>query len=195
MLSSINLLSPFYGCYLVQNPIIKLLSSYVAPLKSGASWRPLAKLLPLYGLWAVLLFLAWPTTSYPAYAQTALNKITGPIMAEVTCVKDGDTLCVRAYIWPGHQVETVIRLAGIDAPEKRGACADERLKAAAATAQLEAWVGGAKITLTDIQPDKYAGRYDAKVWRDGREIGAALIAAKLARPYDGGKRQGWCELQ
>ena len=40
--------------------------------------------------------------------------------------------------------------------------------------------------------DKYGGRIDAEVWIDDILLSDALIAAGLARPYNGGKRAGWC---
>ncbi|WP_290897841.1 thermonuclease family protein [Hoeflea sp.] len=40
--------------------------------------------------------------------------------------------------------------------------------------------------------DRY-GRTLACVYADGRDVAKALIAAGLARPYDGGRREGWCD--
>jgi len=50
------------------------------------------------------------------------------------------------------------------------------------------------VRLSELRADEYAGRIDARVQlADGRDLGAAMIAEGLARPYDGGKREGWCE--
>ena len=47
--------------------------------------------------------------------------------------------------------------------------------------------------LEDVKVDKYARRVDAYVvMPDGRDLGQVLIAAGLARPYDQGRRTGWC---
>jgi endonuclease YncB( thermonuclease family) len=55
-------------------------------------------------------------------------------------------------------------------------------------------VVGQVVTLTAVQPDKYDKRVDAYVrLPDGRDLGGALIAAGLARPYSGGHRAGWCQ--
>ena len=54
--------------------------------------------------------------------------VPGPVPAEVLAVLDGDTLVVRARIWLGQDVETRIRLDGIDAPELKGKCESERRK-------------------------------------------------------------------
>jgi endonuclease YncB( thermonuclease family) len=33
----------------------------------------------------------------------------------------------------------------------------------------------------------------AEVWVDGESLGESLIDAGYARPYAGGKKQGWCQ--
>lgn len=128
------------------------------------------------------------------------ERLSGPVAARVVEVVDGDTLVVRAAIWLGQEVETRVRLAGIDAPEIRGRCARERRLAGAAktfVARRLAAGGEAsgQVQLTDIRYGKYAGRVLARVRAaDGAELGAALVAAGLARPYDGGGRRGWCDV-
>src|SRR5690348_9640474 len=52
--------------------------------------------------------------------------------AEVLRVIDGDTFEARINLWPGLEVTTRVRLRGIDAPELRAHCDDERIKAEAA---------------------------------------------------------------
>jgi endonuclease YncB( thermonuclease family) len=48
-------------------------------------------------------------------------------------------------------------------------------------------VVGQVVRLTAVHPDKYDKRVDAYVQLpDGRDLGDALIAAGLARPYSGG---------
>src|SRR5690606_16495125 len=119
--------------------------------------------------------------------------LPGPVPADVVRVIDGDTLKVRAHIWIGQAVETAVRLQGINAPELRGDCEAERRLAAAARDYLARLVAGGKVRLRDIAQDKYGGRVVARIDDpSGRDIGAALVAAGLARPYDGGKRHKWC---
>jgi endonuclease YncB( thermonuclease family) len=48
--------------------------------------------------------------------------LEGPVTATVERVVDGDTLAVRAKIWIGHEIDVLVRLRGIDAPELRGDC-------------------------------------------------------------------------
>lgn len=119
--------------------------------------------------------------------------LDGPISARVVRVIDGDSLIVQARIWVGQQVETGVRILGVDAPELRGRCRAERDLAQRSRAFLEQRVGGRQIRLRDVQLGKYAGRVVARVdaW-DGEDLGQALVAAGLARPYDGGPRKPWC---
>ena len=54
-------------------------------------------------------------------------------------------------------------------------------------------IGGGDITLWQIQYGKYAGRVVARVeTAAGEDLAAALIAARLGRPYGGGGRRSWC---
>lgn len=114
--------------------------------------------------------------------------------ARVLRVIDGDTIRVAISIWHDQVLTTSIRVRGVDTPEIRGKCAEERalaLKAKAFTAEL--LPTGATVILKRIAPDKYGGRYDADVQTsDGRELAASLIHAGLARPYEGERRAGWC---
>lgn len=134
--------------------------------------------------WLLLLCLA-------AFAACASESVPGPIEADVVRVVDGDTLVVRARIWPGQVVETAVRLAGIDAPERHGACAAERALAERAALRL-AELAGSRVRLTAVVPDKFGGRVRASVEAaDGRDIDASLIGEGLARAY-AGRRRGWC---
>lgn len=119
--------------------------------------------------------------------------LDAPISARVVRVVDGDSLIVQARIWVGQQVETGVRLLGVDAPELRGRCRAERDLAERSRAFVEQGVGGRHIRLRDVQLGKFAGRVVARVdaW-DGEDLGQALVAAGLARPYDGGPRKPWC---
>jgi endonuclease YncB( thermonuclease family) len=119
--------------------------------------------------------------------------IAGPVEALVTRIIDGDTIAVRAQVWPGLVAETLVRLEGIDTPELPGACETEHALAAKAKALLIQVAGGA-VRLEDIEPGKYAGRVIARVrLDDGSDVSALLLEAGLARPYRGGKRKGWCK--
>ena len=128
----------------------------------------------------------------------AEERLSGPIGAQVLRVLDGDTLKVRARIWLGQDVETRVRLSGIDAPELRGACPHERELAVRARAYLVARLGSgegrrARVNLYDIRLGKYGGRVLARVLTEnGEDLGDSLLVAGLARPYTGSGRRAWC---
>ncbi len=108
-------------------------------------------------------------------------------------VIDGDTLEARIAVFPGQEIVTRIRLAGVDAPERRGRCPAERQAADAATQALAKLVDGRPLTLAGVRGDKYFGRVLARVsTADGGDVADALIAGGHGRPYDGGRREGWC---
>lgn len=139
-----------------------------------------------------LVSLAVLMAASPAEAKDVLR---GPVEAEVLRVVDGDTLAVRAEIWLGQTVDVDVRLAGIDAPELRGKCPQEREGAARARDYLARLSDGGPVRLTNIKRDKFGGRVIANVSNDATpDFSAALRARGLARGYDGDKRGSWCEL-
>lgn len=119
----------------------------------------------------------------------------GTYAAEILRVIDGDTVEARVAVWMGQDIVTKVRLRGIDAPEIKGACGQERDKAIAARDALVRLAQGHPMTLTEIGPDKYFGRVVARLSdANGRDAGAALLEAGLARHYEGRRRDGWCAL-
>lgn len=134
-----------------------------------------------------------PTPQGAARAPSA--EITS-VSATVVRILDGDTIAVRARIWLGQDVETSVRVLGVDTPETgpRAKCESERARGAAAKRRVaELLKPGARVTLAGVKPDKYAGRVLARVaLPDGRDLAQLLIAEGLARPYAGGARGGWC---
>ena len=129
----------------------------------------------------------------PVTAAGWRDPIPGPVPALVVDVIDGDTVLGRARIWLGQEVETRVRLDGVDTPELRGKCQAARRLARAARAFVQARVGGRQVILRDIQYGKYAGRVVARIQTpDGDDLADALIAAGLGRPYDGAARAPWC---
>lgn len=112
---------------------------------------------------------------------------------EVVRVIDGDTFEARVHLWPGLDMTTRVRLRGIDAPETNAACADEARMASAATDALRTQLADGDVTIFNIGPDKYNGRVVADAaTRRTLSISQALLAAGHARPYQGGRRGGWC---
>jgi endonuclease YncB( thermonuclease family) len=124
----------------------------------------------------------------------AREVIAGPVPGKVLAVLDGDTVAVRLHIWIGQDIETHVRIAGIDTPEMKGKCAGEREKAAAARAELEKLLADSAITLSNIRHEKYAGRVMAVATNSqGVDLGGYLTEKGFARRYQGKKRLGWCE--
>ncbi|WP_240002505.1 thermonuclease family protein [Oleisolibacter albus] len=130
----------------------------------------------------------------PAVADAA-DMLPGPVEATVLKVVDGDTLAVSARVWLGQEVQTRVRLDGIDTPESRSKCAQEKAMAAEARRKLEELVrtGADQVRLVNVVDDKFGGRVRARVLlADGTDLSHALIASGLARSYNGGKRKPWC---
>ncbi len=127
--------------------------------------------------------------------MSAGQELAGPVAATILRVPDGDTLGVTARIWLGQEVQVLVRLRGVDAPEKNGACAAEKAAAGRARDRLAALSGGpgAVVMLTAGAPDKYNGRVIADVAAaDGTDLAAALLGDGLVRRYEGGRRLPWC---
>lgn len=106
---------------------------------------------------------------------------------------DGDTFEARVHLWPGLDINTRVRLRGIDAPELKASCPEELRMAEAAGNALRGLLDEGEVAITNIGPDKYNGRVVADVaTRRTPSVSAALLAAGHARRYDGGHREGWC---
>jgi endonuclease YncB( thermonuclease family) len=114
----------------------------------------------------------------------------------VVRVIDGDTVVVNAHVWPQLTVEKAsIRVLGIDTPELHGKCEAEKAMAKKAKAMMaEAFPPGTLVQLLGVKPDKYGGRFNARVLSaDGQSWAALLFDAELAAPYTGqGPKRDWC---
>ncbi|MBL6928379.1 MAG: thermonuclease family protein [Rhodospirillales bacterium] len=123
------------------------------------------------------------------------DRLSGPLAARVVRVIDGDTLVVRVRIWLDQEVETRVRLFGVDTPEIRGKCPEERRMALEARTLIEQ-IGGDKVFLHDVRYGKFARRVVARVSSiRSADFATALLKSGLARPYDGKKRQSWCDTK
>jgi endonuclease YncB( thermonuclease family) len=106
---------------------------------------------------------------------------------------DGDTFEARVHLEQGLDLNTRVRLRGIDAPELKASCPQELQMAEAAADALRALLSEGGVTIFNIGPDKYGGRVvaDAATRRTGN-VSTAMLAAGHARSYGGGHRSGWC---
>ena len=113
--------------------------------------------------------------------------------AEVLRVLDGDTFEARVNLWPGLDVTTRVRLRGIDAPELKARCNDERVKAEAAREALRSILNQGEVGISNVTLDKYGGRVVASAsTRATPDISSVLLSVGAARRYSGGHRDGWC---
>lgn len=132
------------------------------------------------------------SAAQPAGMRLAAAAFDGPVDAQVVRVIDGDTFEAAATIWLNQTIDVHVRIAGIDAPELHGHCAQERTNAQAARQYLDARIGGGTVSLSDVRYDKYGGRVRAVVRDEQGDVGRAMIDSGHARPYHGGHRQPWC---
>jgi len=103
------------------------------------------------------------------------------------------------HIWPDLTQTINLRINGIDTPEKRksaysnpGEC--EKALGKQATEFTRAFIGeAATVTVSDVFLGKYAKRAIGSLSVNGQELSKALIAAGLAKPYEGGKKLAWCQ--
>ena len=129
-----------------------------------------------------------------SFSINAAEKEYGNVMVkEITSIYDADTFRVNIEGWPdivGKHVS--IRVLGVDAPELRGKCESEKIAARKAKQHTVGLLRSGKvIELRNMKRGKYF-RILANVFIDGNSLAESLINNDLARPYDGGKRQGWC---
>ena len=98
------------------------------------------------------------------------------------CVLDGDTFYID---------REKVEVARIDAPEIRGArCTEESRRGIQAAIKLHELLNRGAVVLvgTERATD---GREATRVEADGRDVGEAMMAADVARPYLDGPRS-WC---
>ena len=116
---------------------------------------------------------------------------------KITRVIDGDTVAFRAEFLPSPlKPELSLRIYGVDTPEKgrRAKCELEAKKGQAAFEFTKVSVESAVTTKVVIMKwDKYGGRVLGDVIVDGQSLKDLLLSKGLAKPYDGGKKRGWCE--
>ena len=139
-------------------------------------------------LLALLLALSWwlsrpppPSVGPERVAERFTRCGSGSGFA---CVVDGDSF---------HLGPRRIRIRGIDAPERAGACPAETVLADRSAARLAELLSAGPFTMTAVggdERDQY-GRELREVTRDGGSIGEAMVEAGLAHDYRGRKTR-WC---
>jgi endonuclease YncB( thermonuclease family) len=86
-----------------------------------------------------------------------------------------------------------VRLRGIDAPEFKARCIEERMKAEASRDALKAILDQGEVGIARVALDKYGGRVIADAsTRTTPDVSSALVGAGHARRYGGARRETWC---
>jgi endonuclease YncB( thermonuclease family) len=87
-----------------------------------------------------------------------------------------------------------IRILGIDTPEIRGACTEEKeLALEGREVANNLFRNAEKIEFRGYKWDKYGGRILTEVYLDDQNYAELLMMAGLARPYYGGTKTSWCD--
>src|SRR5688572_22493171 len=133
-----------------------------------------------------------PADSSFAFERLAAEALAGPVSAVVERIVDGDTVDVRARIWLGQTLSVRVRIDGVDAPEPRSQCVEERRLAASAHEFLTRRLLKKEVTLIGVVYDKFGGRVRAEISDAEGSIAQALLVAGLARAYRGEAREPWC---
>ena len=147
--------------------------------------------------------MKWMILSIFAVALAGCNAVDTPNQApgstavyvdSLVSVYDADTFRVNIKGWPDIVGKNMpVRVLGVDAPEIRGKCENEKDQAREAKAFTKSLLENAEIIeLRNIESGKYF-RLLANVYVDGQDLTELLIISSHARPYDGGTREGWCE--
>ena len=86
-----------------------------------------------------------------------------------------------------------IRVLGIDTPEIRGKCAEEKeLALKARIFANKVFRSADKIEFKNLQWGKYGGRLLSDVYLDDKLYYKMIIDEGLAKPYDGKTKKSWC---
>tara|TARA_B100002019_G_C21071459_1_gene499228 strand:- start:83 stop:532 length:450 start_codon:yes stop_codon:yes gene_type:complete len=107
---------------------------------------------------------------------------------------DGDTCYVTAPTLPEPLQKMSVRILGIDTPEIRADCESEKKLALKARELANKLFSTAeKIEFANLKWDKYGGRVLVDVYLDGKSYKDEIINSGLAKPYDGGTKESWCD--
>jgi len=132
------------------------------------------------------LWLSLPVNAAVYYGDLVVEKYLSAY--------DGDTF--RMNISDVHPIigrDMPIRLRGVDTPEIRGRCDEEKALAIKARDFVRDLLANAEsIILQNIKRGSFF-RIVADVSVDGVDLSRTLIQNKLGRPYDGGKKESWCD--
>jgi micrococcal nuclease len=148
--------------------------------RGSRPWRSLARRLAL-----VVLVLA----GVPQIADALMGLRPAQADCRVVQVIDGDTVELHC---PDEGFLRV-RITGFDTPELFSpGCASEAAAAVSAQWHLRRTLWGAERLEVRFKGEDRYGRRLAELRVDGVSVADRMIAAGHARPYQGGRRGGWC---
>jgi len=122
------------------------------------------------------------------------NQSKSYTVEKIISVYDGDTFRADIKGLPDIIGKNIaIRILGIDTPEIKGKCEEEKIVAIKARDfARKALFNAEKITLKNLKRDKYF-RLLADVYFDDTDLGNALLVNNLAVKYSGKKKSSWCK--
>ena len=153
------------------------------PSRERELWAGIAGVAVIAACSAALVVGLSQVTSFGAVEATPAGPkfVHCQTQGGLNCVLDGDT-----FFLAGQRVE----IAGIDAPEIRGAhCREEARRGIQAAVRLHELLNRGQVTLAAAGGP--GGQPLRRVEADGVDVGAALIGYGLARNYGDGPRS-WC---
>ncbi len=136
----------------------------------------------------VVIFLTLPSFAVADCYDWPLRSVDGRV------TYDGDTLYITMPGLPPELSEMLVRISGVDTPELRGKCEAEKTLAIQARDYVVRSLKEARsVSFCNPEWGKYGKRVAAEVILDGKSLAMALIVRGFGRPYDDGRRQGWCK--
>jgi hypothetical protein len=112
--------------------------------------------------------VAAPAIATAPSSETNIPRMAHP--AEVVRVIDGDTFEARVHLWPGLDITTRVRLRGIDAPEFKARCTEERIRAEAARDALRAILDQGEVGISRVTLGKYVAASSLTHRREQRRM-------------------------
>ena len=119
-----------------------------------------------------------------------IELVFGGIVYYATLIRcyDGDTCTIRFMDSNPIVAQQNVRLDKFDTPEIRGKCPMERSKALQARDETINYLRLHNRGIVRDNSDKYG-----RIVVEFPGLAKHLVNQNLARYYDGGKRQGWCD--
>jgi micrococcal nuclease len=115
------------------------------------------------------------------------------VSQKIIRVIDGDTLLIEANWVPNPLPKQIyLRVYGIDAPEIKSKCQQERQMAYLAKEFTQTFTIGQNISIDYLSWDKYGGRILGAVRAGSLDLSEQLIEAGFVRPYSGKLKKPWC---